>query len=235
MSWWRSRLGWRMKNSSKRIPRVCQKIAKAHLSRFKHFVSTFFHSLVYHCRGYSLWVGSLSNMTWKQKLFSILNVFKFFKFSGFQVFKILSFSSFSKHSWFPAFVWHSEIFFKDLGTMVHRWPFVIWIYLCCCFILVHLIHDLQKMQCLIHKSIQLPGFFKKFLHHPPLPPLSFIIITELLLSSWDLCLWHVGRFHGSGRPLQIAALSSNCSMFILLLFTVGAERQLRFIRWFIMY
>ena len=28
--------------------------------------------------------------------------------------------------------------------MVHRWPFVIWIYLCCCFILVHLIHDLQK-------------------------------------------------------------------------------------------
>ena len=134
------------------------KIAKAHLSRFKHFVSTFFHSLVYHCRGYSLWVGSLSNTTWKQKLFSILNVFKFFKFSGFQVFKILSFSSFSKHFWFPAFVWHSEFFFKDLGTAVHRWPFVIWIYLCCCFILVHLIHDLQ-MQCLIHKYIQLPGFF----------------------------------------------------------------------------
>ena len=41
----------------------------------------------------------------------IFNIFKVFTFSGFQFLSI--FSSFSKHSWFPAFVWHSDIFRMD--------------------------------------------------------------------------------------------------------------------------
>ena len=64
--------------------------------------------------------------------------FMFTKFSNFQVFK------FSKHSWFPAFVWHSDIFIKYVFLVRHK---IDWVWTPLDLFFLHF-----YMICLLHVS-----------------------------------------------------------------------------------